>query len=234
MTTSSLVKVIPKFTYFRGRVALHAILKALGVGSGHLVATQAFTCSAVPEGIMATGAIRTQTTTRKCRVEFLAFMGQLLADLPMITGREIHVILDTYGIHKRNAEWLAAHPTVTFHFTPTSASWLNQVEIWFGILSRKAMQDGSFRNVEQLMEAIEAFIAAFRPTAKPFVKRKREVKGAQPKNTILNLCNYALECRWIRRIRERLRVEWEGSGIVRKAAARTKVLTVNEMVWMKT
>lgn len=138
---------------------------------------------------VATGAIHTQTTTRKRRVEFLAFMDQLLGDLPMIKGREIHVILDNYCIHKRNAEWLAAHPSVTFHFTPTSASWLNQVEIWFGILSRKALQDGSFRNIEQLIEAIEAFIAAYRPTAKPFVWRKREVKGAQLKNTIFNLCN---------------------------------------------
>ena len=114
-------------------------------------------------------------------------MDQLLADLPVIPGREMHVILDNYCIHKRTAEWLAAHPTVTFHFTPTSARWLNQVEIWFGILSRKALKDGSFRNVQQLREAIEAFIAAYRPTAKPFVWRKRDVKGAQLKNTILNL-----------------------------------------------
>ena len=138
---------------------------------------------------MATGTIHTQTTTRKRRVEFLAFMDQLLAELPVIPGREIHVILDNYCIHKRNAEWLAAHPTVTFHFTPTSASWLNQVEIWFGILSRKALKDGSFRNVQQLREAIAAFIAAYRPTAKPFVWRKRDVKGAQLKTTIINLRN---------------------------------------------
>jgi transposase len=138
---------------------------------------------------VATGAMHTQITTRKRRVEFLAFMDQLLADLPVIPGREMHVILDNYCVHKRNAEWLAAHPTVTFHFTPASASWLNQVEIWFGILSRKALKDGSFRNVQQLREAIEAFIAAYRPTAKPFVWRKRDVKGAQLKNAILNLCN---------------------------------------------
>lgn len=138
---------------------------------------------------VATGAVHTQTTTRKRRVEFLAFMDQLLAELPVIPGREMHVILDNYCIHKRNAEWLAAHPTVTFHFTPTSASWLNQVEIWFGILSRKALKDGSFRNVQQLREAIEAFIAAYRPTAKPFVWRKRDVKGSQLRNTIYNLRN---------------------------------------------
>jgi transposase len=138
---------------------------------------------------VATEALHTQTTPRKRRVEFLAFMDQLLAELPVVEGRRIHVILDNYCIHKHNAAWLATHPTVTFHFTPTPASWLNQVEIWFGILSRKALRDGTFRNVEQLIEAIEAFIAAYRPTAKPFVWRKREVRGAQLKNAILNLYN---------------------------------------------
>ena len=138
---------------------------------------------------VATGAIHTQTTKLKRRVEFLAFMDQVLAELPVVEGREIHVILDNYCIHKRCDEWLMAHPDVTFHFTPTSASWLNQVEIWFGILTRKALKDGDFRSVEQLIKAIEEFIEAYRPTAKPFIWRKREVKGAQLKNTIRNLCN---------------------------------------------
>jgi len=136
---------------------------------------------------VATGAIHAQTTKRKRRVEFLAFMEQLLAELP--AQREVHVILDNYCIHKRNEPWLAAHPNVTFHFTPTSASWLNQVEIWFGLLSRKALKGASFRDVDQLRSAIEAFIEAYRPNAKPFVWRKREVRGSQLKNTIVNLCN---------------------------------------------
>jgi transposase len=136
---------------------------------------------------VATGAIHAQTTKLKRRVEFLAFMEQLLAELP--AEREIHVILDNYCIHKRNEPWLAAHPNVTFHFTPTSASWLNQVEIWFGLLSRKALKGASFRDVDQLRSAIEAFIEAYRPHAKPFVWRKREVRGSQLKNTIVNLCN---------------------------------------------
>ena len=136
---------------------------------------------------VATGAIHAQTTKLKRRVEFVAFMDQLLSELP--AGKEIHVILDNYCIHKRNEAWLAAHPNVTFHFTPTSASWLNQVEIWFGILSRKALKGASFRNIDQLRAAIEAFIEAYQPRAKPFVWRKREVKGSQLKNTIVNLCN---------------------------------------------
>ena len=136
---------------------------------------------------IATGAIHTQTTQQKRRLEFLAFMDQVLAGLP--NDKEIHVILDNYCIHKKNDGWLAAHPNVHFHFTPTSASWLNQVEIWFGIFSRKALKGANFESIEHLRQAIEAFVAAYGPTAKPFVWRKREVKGAQFKNTIVNLRN---------------------------------------------
>jgi hypothetical protein len=64
---------------------------------------------------------------------------------------------------------LAAHPNVTFHFTPTSASWLNQVEIWFGIFTRKALSGAGFRSAEQLTQAIRDFIAADNETAAPFV-----------------------------------------------------------------
>ena len=72
--------------------------------------------------------------------------------------------------------------------SPTSASWLNQVEIWFGIFTRKALRGASFRNIEQLREAIEAYIEVYRTTAKPFIWRKREVKGSQLRNTWVNLC----------------------------------------------
>ena len=136
---------------------------------------------------IATGAIHTQTTQQKRRTEFLTFMDQVVTDLP--DNREIHVILDNYCIHRKNDAWLAAHPNVHFHFTPTSASWLNQVEIWFGIFSRKALRGANFKSIEQLRKAIEAFVAAYGPTAKPFVWRKREVKGSQLKNTIVNLRN---------------------------------------------
>ncbi len=133
---------------------------------------------------VATGAIRTEMTPKKRRLEF---MNQVLGGLPQ--GKEIHMILDNYCIHKKNDAWLAAHPHVFFHFTPTSASWLNQVEIWFGILSRKALRGASFRNLEQLRQAIQDFITVYGPTAKPFVWRKPEVKGSQLRNTIVNLCN---------------------------------------------
>lgn len=136
---------------------------------------------------VAAGAVHGKVTQQKRRVEFLAFMDELLADYP--GDKEIHVILDNYCIHKKNDEWLAKHPNVYFHFTPTSASWLNMVEIWFGIFSRKALRGASFKSTAQLRDAIEAYLEAYKETAKPFVWRKREVKGSQLKNTIVNLCN---------------------------------------------
>jgi len=136
---------------------------------------------------VATGAIHTATTERTRRIAFLAFMDDVIADVG--DEHEIHVILDNYCIHKKNDAWLAAHPTVRFHFTPTSASWLNQVEIWFAILSRTALRGASFRSVNDVRFAIEAFVAAYGPKAKPFNWRKREVKGPQLRNTIVHLCN---------------------------------------------
>jgi transposase len=136
---------------------------------------------------VATGEIKTATTTLKRREEFLQFMDQIVAEAP--ENREIHAILDNYCTHKKCDAWLARHPNVHFHFTPTSASWLNQVEIWFGIMSRKVLRGANFKNVTELRQAIEAFIAAYNPKAKPFKWRKREVRGSQLHNTIVNLCN---------------------------------------------
>ena len=136
---------------------------------------------------VATGIIRGKTTLTKKRADFQAFMDEVLVDQP--PGRQVHVILDNLSTHKKNEPWLAAHPNVTFHFTPTSASWLNQVEIWFGIFQRKALNNASYGSVEQLVEAIHAFTAAYNENAAPFVWRKREVRGAQLRNTIVNLFN---------------------------------------------
>lgn len=136
---------------------------------------------------IATGVIRGKTTQTKKRADFQAFMDEVVADHP--ADRQIHVILDNLSTHKRNDDWLAAHPNVTFHFTPTSASWLNQVEIWFGIFQRKTLNNASFSSTDKLIEAIHAFAAAYNEKAAPFVWRKREVRGAQLRNTIVNLCN---------------------------------------------
>jgi transposase len=114
-------------------------------------------------------------------------MDDIVAEQP--PERQLHVIVDNLNTHKKNDDWLAAHPNVSFHFTPSSASWLNQVEIWFGIFQRKTLNNASFISTEQLCEAIHAFTAACNENAEPFVWRKREVRGAQLRNTIVNLCN---------------------------------------------
>jgi transposase len=115
---------------------------------------------------VATGQIKAMHAGRRRRVEFLAFMNQVVADYP---DQEIHVVLDNLKTHKPKRDtWLARHKNVHFHFTPTHASWLNQVEIWFSILARSTLNGASFTSVRQLRQAIDAFIEAYNPTATPF------------------------------------------------------------------
>lgn len=135
---------------------------------------------------IATGEVTTSVTEKKTREDFLGFMDSVIAEYP---DQEVHVILDNYCTHKKNEDWLAAHPLVHFHFTPTSASWLNMVEIWFGIFTRKSLTGASFNSKEELRQQIEAYSEAYNEHCKPFVWRKREVKGSQLKNNIVNLRN---------------------------------------------
>jgi transposase len=138
---------------------------------------------------VATGLVHGRATSpeEKTKKGFLRFLEEVLAELP--TASEYHVILDNHSIHKRHEAWLQAHPNVHFHYTPTSASWLNMVEIWFGILGRKSLRGQSFSDTEQLQAHIEAFIAAYNPQATPFIWRKRDIHGAQLVNNLRNLCN---------------------------------------------
>jgi transposase len=124
---------------------------------------------------VATGQVKGGHYQRRRRREFLDFMNGVVADYP---GREIHVILDNLSTHKpKHDQWLRRHPHVHFHFTPTRASWLNQVECWFSILSRRALRGASFTSPQELREAIDRFIEAHNKTAAPFHWRKREVRS---------------------------------------------------------
>jgi len=136
---------------------------------------------------VATGTIHNKVTDTKKRVDFLDFMDDLLDELPSHEGVEYHAILDNYCIHKRCDEWLTAHPNVFFHYTPTSASWLNQVEIWLGILTRKVLRGANFENTADLANAITKYTEHYNTTAKPFIWKKREVSGSQIKDTLSNL-----------------------------------------------
>src|SRR5258705_10023541 len=115
---------------------------------------------------VATGKVTGRQYRRRRRVEFLDFMNRIVAAHP---GGEIHVILDNLNTHKpKNDRWLARHPNVRFHFTPTRASWLNQVEIWFSILANKALRGASFNSLSQLKAHIDTFITTYNDTARPF------------------------------------------------------------------
>ena len=105
---------------------------------------------------------------RNTRIEFRDFLDQLDKQIP--AGKEVHAILDNLQVHKTpeiNA-WLESHPRWHFHFTPTHASWLNQIELWFSILSRRLLRRGSFRSQADLRAQLLAFIDHYNPTAKPF------------------------------------------------------------------
>lgn len=114
------------------------------------------------------GKILGNVYERNSRLEFLDFLNQLEAEIP--AGKDVHAILDNLQVHKTaevNA-WLEAHPRWHFHFTPTHASWLNQIELWFSILSRRLLRRGSFSSQADLKTQLLAFIERYNPTAKPF------------------------------------------------------------------
>ena len=86
----------------------------------------------------------------------------------------LHIVADNYATHKHPdvQAWLAKNPRITMHFTPASGSWLNMVEIFFGIITRQAIRRGTFRSVKDLTAAIGAFIDAYNDRCQPFTWTK--------------------------------------------------------------
>ena len=116
---------------------------------------------------VATGTVTTQTSAQHRHEEFLDFLNLLVRTYPR---RQLHLVLDNVQTHKTPEvlAWRERHKRVRFHFTPTSASWLNQIETWFGILTRQALRRGSFESVRALVAAIESFTRAWNAGASPF------------------------------------------------------------------
>ena len=113
-------------------------------------------------------------------------MNRVVAAYP---DREIHVILDNLNTHKpKRDRWLARRPNVHFHYTPTHASWLNMIEVWFSILSRSALKGASFTTPRQVRQQIDRFIEAYHETATPFEWTKETVHQAHPKEKYADLC----------------------------------------------
>jgi len=122
---------------------------------------------------VATGKVIATHKSRRRRIEFLAFMNDVVAAYP---DSELHAIVDNLNTHKpKNDRWLKQHSNVHFHFTPTRASWLNQVEVWFSILSGQSLRGASFTSIAQLRQHIDAFIEDYNKTATPFVWTKTKV-----------------------------------------------------------
>jgi transposase len=131
------------------------------------------------------GTVQGMHSQRRRREDFLAFMNEVVAAYP---GEEIHVVLDNLNTHKpKNDLWLARHPNVHFHFAPTHASWLNQVEVWFSILSRQALKHSSFRSPREVRDRIDAFMQSYNRSARPFRWRAAEVHPSAPRPTIADL-----------------------------------------------
>lgn len=120
---------------------------------------------------VATGKVTDQCYDRHGKAEFLDFLRRVARNYPR---RELHIVLDNYHTHKHREvlAWLEKNPRVKLHFTPTSGSWLNLVEVFFGIISRQAIRRGSFDSVRQLTSAIRAFIEGWNDRCHPFVWTK--------------------------------------------------------------
>jgi transposase len=128
---------------------------------------------------LASGKVVGKHYKRRRRIEFLNFMNHVVADYPM---REIHVVLDNLSTHKPKRDvWLKRHKNVHFHYTPTHSSWLNQIEIWFSILAGQSLDGASFQSVPELIAHIDAFIASYNESAKPFAWTKSDVYQKRPK-----------------------------------------------------
>src|SRR5258708_16341531 len=115
-----------------------------------------------------TGDVLGKTTARHTSVEFVDFLGQIVASQP--EGREIHIVADNLSAHKtKNVfEFLQAHPTVRIHYTPTYSSWLNQVEIWFSKIQRDVISRGIFTSTTDLSRKLIRYIKQYNKTATPF------------------------------------------------------------------
>jgi transposase len=120
---------------------------------------------------VATGKVTDACYPRHRHEEFVRFLKQVAKAYPRV---KLHIVCDNYATHNHPAvrAWLAKNPRITMHFTPTSGSWLNMVEIFFGIITRQAIRRGTFTSVKDLIGAIETFIDGWNEHCQPFTWTK--------------------------------------------------------------
>ncbi len=135
---------------------------------------------------VSTGMVKAGHYKRRQRRDFLDFMNETVADY---SDREIYVVLDNLNTHKPKHDcWLQRHKNVHFLYTPTHASWLNQVEIWFSILWKRALRGASFTSPIQVRKAIDDFVEVHNETAAPFEWKSKKVYPSSLKDKYMNLC----------------------------------------------
>jgi transposase len=117
---------------------------------------------------IANGKVFTECKRRHRHQEYLNFLKSVDDNVPRKLG--IHIVVDNYATHKhpKVKRWLATHPRWHIHYTPTYASWLNQIEIWFNIITQKAIRRGAFSSVKELIAKIEQFVKAYNAKSHPF------------------------------------------------------------------
>jgi transposase len=134
---------------------------------------------------IATGTVTAAVKPRHRHQEFLAFLKQVARAYP---DQELHLVMDNYAAHKHPEvrKWLMANSRVVCHFTPTHASWMNLVEVWFSMIERQAIHRGAFGSVKELNAKIRAYIDGWNDRCHPFVWTKTAddiLKKANRKNT---------------------------------------------------
>lgn len=118
---------------------------------------------------IARGKVISKCKRRHRHQEYLSFLKHVDENVPQ--DLDIHAVVDNYATHKhpKVKRWLATHPRWHVHYTPTSASWLNQVEIWFNLITQRAIRRGTFKSVKELIRKIEEYIHHYNSQSHPFV-----------------------------------------------------------------
>ena len=134
---------------------------------------------------ISTGKVTAALKPRHRHQEFLAFLKQVARAYP---GQQLHLVMDNYAAHKHQdvRKWLTANPRMVCHFTPTHASWMNLVEVWFSLVERQAIHRGSYGSVRDLNAKIRAYIDSWNDRCHPFTWTKTAdqiLKKANRKNT---------------------------------------------------
>ena len=142
---------------------------------------------------IATGHVITRCKKRHRHQEYLSFLKHVNANVPQ--DLDIHLVVDNYSTHKHQAvkRWLAEHPRYQVHYTPTHASWLNQVEIWFNVITQKAIRRGTFKSVKELTAKINHFVKQYNTNSRPFVWTATADSILEK---IQRLCQYISETRY--------------------------------------